>query len=77
MKLKKLNDEHQKMLGFYLDFWRKHRDTLINGRIIAENPETNYSIVCAKGKGQSIYTAYTDCLIDGTNEKEVIAVNAT
>lgn len=77
MKIQQLNDEHKKMLAFYLDFWRRNRDTLLNGKILAANPESNYSIVCARNGDKSIYTAYTDCLIEGIGEKEVIAVNAT
>lgn len=77
MKIQRLSDEHKKMLRFYLDFWRDNRDTLLNGKILAANPESDYSIVCARGTDKVIYTAYTDCLIESVGEKEVIAVNVT
>jgi len=77
MKLQRMNPDHKKMLQFYLAFWKTNRDTLLNGKIVAQNPESWYSIVCAKKGDTSIYTAYTDCLIEGSGEKELIAVNAT
>ena len=78
VKLATLSDDHTKMLRFYLDFWRSHRDVLINGKILAANPESVYSLVCAEKDGSAVFTSYTDPLIDcGNYENEVIAVNAT
>ena len=77
MKIQQLNNEHKKMLKFYLDFWTENKDTLINGKIYAHNPESCYSIVYATKDDRTIYTAYTDSVIEGNNEKELIAVNAS
>lgn len=77
MKIQHLNNEHKKMLKFYLDFWTENKETLINGKIYAHNPESYYSIVCATKDDKSIYTTYTDCIIEGRDEKELIAVNAS
>ena len=77
MKIAKLPEDHKKMLGFYLDFWRKHRDTLINGKLIAANPESAYSIVCAEKNGKAIFTSYTDIIIDCSAYNDIIAVNCS
>ena len=77
MKLDGLPEDHRKMLEFYLSFWLENRDTLINGRILAANPESVYSQVCAEKQGKAIFTAYTDPLIDATAYADIVAVNAT
>jgi alpha-galactosidase len=77
VKLATLCEEHRKMLAFYLSFWRKNRDILLNGRLLAANPESAYSLVCAEKDGVAIFTAYTDTLIDCAAYTRITAVNAT
>ncbi len=78
VKIATMSDEHKKMLKYYLTFWREHRDTLIEGKILAANPESVYSLVCAEKDGKAIFTAYTDTVIDCSDYKdEVIALNAS
>lgn len=76
MKIAKLNEEHKKMLTHYLAFWRKHRDTLINGTLEADNPESAYSAIRAKNGSETIVTVYTNPVIDCDNQT-VIAVNGS
>lgn len=76
MRMDKLSPEHRDMIKFYLDFWTEYRDILLNGRLYANNPESNYSLVWAEKDGISVYTAYTDPVICFTSEK-TIAVNST
>ena len=77
VKLATLSEDHRKMLSFYLSFWRKNRDLLLNGRLHAANPESAYSLVCAERDGCAIFTAYTDPCIDCTPYETITAVNAT
>lgn len=77
VKLDGLPEDHKKMLEFYLSFWLENRDTLINGKLIAANPESIYSIVCAEKDGNAIFTAYTDTVIDCTPYSKIIAVNSS
>ena len=77
MKIATLPEDHKKMLAFYLSFWRKHRDTLINGKLLAANPESAYSRVCAEKDGKAVFTAYTDTLIDFKPYSEIIVVNSS
>ncbi len=77
VKLAKISEEHKKMLEFYLAFWRENRDTLLEGKILAANPESGYSIVCAEKCGNAIFTSYTDTVIDCRKYKNIIAVNSS
>ena len=72
-----LSEDHKKMLGFYLGFWREHKDTLINGKLIASNPESAYSSVCAEKDKKAIFTSYTDIIIDCSAYNDIIAVNCS
>ncbi len=76
MRIDKLPKEHFEMLCHYIDFWKKHRDVLLDGKITALNPETNYSIVASTLGEKSIITAYTNQVVD-IKTKEAIVVNAT
>ena len=73
----KLSDEHKKMLDFYLHFWKENRETLIDGKLWAANPESGYSIACSEKGGNAIFTAYTDTVIDCSAYKGIIAMNST
>jgi alpha-galactosidase len=73
----KLSDEHRKMLDFYLHFWKENRETLIDGKLIAANPESGYSIACSEKDGKAIFTSYTDIIIDCGAYNEIIALNSS
>ena len=77
VKLAEISEEHKKMLEFYLSFWRENRETLLEGKILAANPESGYSIVCAEKCGNAIFTSYTDTVIDCSTYNEIVAVNCS
>ena len=77
VKLVTLPEEHKKMLKYYLSFWRANRELLIDGKILAANPESAYSIVCSEKDGNAIFTSYTDTVIDCSAYNEVVAVNCS
>ena len=76
MRVDKLPESHYKMLKFYLSFWRKYRETLLDGKLTASNPECEYSLVCSTLGDTSVYTAYSDTVIP-VKTKETVAVNAS
>ena len=76
VRLDELNEEHKKMLKFYLGFWKEHRDILLNGILTAENPECNYSSVTASSDNARITAVYADSVVDCT-AKYTAAVNIT
>ena len=76
MRVDKLPESHYKMLEFYLSFWRKYRETLLDGKLTASNPECEYSLVCSTLGDTSVYTSYSDTVIP-VKTKETVAVNAS
>lgn len=76
MLIEKLNDEHYKMLRYYLSFWREHRDILLDGKLTAKNPECSYSSVASTLKNKSVVTLYTDRVVDTVCDY-LVCVNAT
>lgn len=77
MRIARLNEQHKKMLSYYLSFWRENRETLLDGKIIGERPECNYTLVRAEKDGKAIFTAYSQSVIPCGDYESVIAVNGT
>ena len=76
MLIEKLPEDHYKMLKFYISFWKEWRDVLLDGRLTAQNPENEYSIVCSRLGEKEVYVAFTDSVINVT-ASETVAVNGT
>ena len=49
---------------------------LLDGKLTAENPENNYSLVCSELNDKAVFTAHSDSVIP-VKAKETVAVNAT
>lgn len=64
MRINELPDNHREMLKFWLDFWNTHRDTLLDGYLYADNPESNYSRIGAKKDGECIVAAYDNPVLE-------------
>lgn len=77
MKIARLNQEHKKMLNFYLAFWREHRELLLDGKLIAYCPEGTYSLVCSEKDGDAIFVAYSESVVDCSEYDRVYAVNSS
>ncbi len=58
VRLGEIPEAHGKMLKFYLDFWIKHRDTLLFGDFYAHCPESLYSLVEVKKDGTHICVCF-------------------
>lgn len=76
MRIEKLSEEHYRMLKYYISFWREWRDVLLDGKLTAENPESEYSIVTSVLGEKSVITAYTNPVIS-VKTKETVVVNGT
>ncbi len=85
VRLDGISREHYEVLKFYLTFWTKHRETLLDGKLKIYNPEANYSMAEAENDEEKIcvcysrniaeYTGRILTVVNGTGE-EVIAVTA-
>jgi hypothetical protein len=49
----------------------------MEGKILAANPESACSIVCAEKDGKSVFTCYTDAVVDCRAYNEIVAVNCS
>ncbi len=76
MRIDKLSADHYQMLKYYISFWNEWKSVLLDGKLTATNPESEYSLVCSELSDKEVYTAYNDVVIPVTAEKTV-AVNAT
>lgn len=74
--INELNDEHKKMLEFYIGFWKRESDTILNGKLTAENPESEYSSARVTKDEKEIIVTYTNNLVE-VFEKNAIVINAT
>ena len=73
MRIDKLPETHYKMLRFYISFWKAWRETLLDGKLTAENPECNYSSACSTLGDKSVITTFTNPVVKvQTNEAAVV-----
>jgi alpha-galactosidase len=54
---------HQDMVHHWLTFWLKHRDVLLDGKLIATHPETHYPMVIATTPEKRIIVMYQSDLV--------------
>lgn len=64
VKLEKLPTDHAKMLSFYLGFWRKYRNVLLNGKLKATHPESEYGMARSCVNGTEVIVTYFDRFIE-------------
>lgn len=76
VRVDKLPEKHYSMLKFYLSFWKEWRNVLLDGRLTATNPESEYSLACAVLNEKAVFTAFNDTVIPVETEIAV-AVNAS
>ena len=76
MRIDRLPSDHYKMLKYYISFWNEWKAVLLDGRLTATNPESEYSLVCSRLQNAEVYTAYNDRVIPVTMDK-CVAVNAS
>jgi len=76
VRIDKLPEEHYRMLKYYLAFWRKNRDVLLNGKLTAENPQSFYTQAATSLGDAEIVTLYATSVVTKNAEKTTI-VNAS
>ncbi|MBA3708350.1 MAG: alpha-galactosidase [Planctomycetes bacterium] len=77
VRLDRIPEEHREMVGFYLAFWREHRDALLDGELRAESPELGYPLVAAAIAGKRVAVAYAAVTVPLGSERDTRLVNAT
>ena len=76
VRVDKLPESHYKMLKYYLSFWKEWRSVLLDGRLTATNPESEYSQACATLNEKAVFTAFNDTVI-AVETDIAVAVNAS
>lgn len=76
MRIDKLPESHYRMLKYYISFWKEWRDVLLDGKLTAKNPESEYSTVSSVLGDKAVITSYTDSVIP-VSVNQTVAVNGT
>jgi len=79
MRFENLTEEHFKMSSFWLSFWKRHRDVLIDGSLAPYYPELNYPIIASSTEEKYLAAVYSDFIVHlgGEANKNIILVNGT
>ncbi|MBZ9689424.1 alpha-galactosidase [Clostridium estertheticum] len=79
MRFENLTEEHFKMSRFWLNFWKKHRDVLIDGKLTPYYPELNYPLIASSTEKEYIVVVYSELVVHLSEEtiRNVILVNGT
>jgi alpha-galactosidase len=80
VRLAEIPEGHKRVLRFWLDFMKTHKDTLQKSPLQAKHPEANYPLVRANGKSEEIVASYcADCLVEleGLPGRTYYVVNAS
>ncbi len=75
--LDKIPEDHREMLRFWLSFWNKNRDVLLDGEFSAENPESLYSLVQSKKDGHVIAVAHAKPILTVNSFERLDFINAS
>jgi alpha-galactosidase len=78
VRLDQIPDEHVAMIRFYLQFWRTHRDVLLDGWLQPHRPEYLYPLVEAVAEDKRVIAFYGQIYADLTDVPTIlILVNGT
>jgi alpha-galactosidase len=77
--LDRIPPEHVEMLRFWLGFWRKHRDVLLDGALEPLHPEAIYPVVLARTESKLAAAAYGNAVVslEGEIPSTLLVVNGT
>lgn len=78
MLIDKLPKSHYDTLKFYLDFWCKNRNILLDGEFVADNPESNYSFISSEKDNSIIAVAHSKNVMTLSKDyKRIVLINGT
>jgi alpha-galactosidase len=82
VRLDNYPQRHNDMLKFWLGFWNRNRDALVNGKFEAHSPIFNYPLLVSKTDRKMVAGVYlsntvVDINNDSDNFSEIFVINAT
>ena len=72
-----ITDEHKALLKNYLNFWREHRATLLDGEIEMRDAEANFSMAKSTKDGESVAVLYQNVVARAENNETSYIFNST
>ncbi len=77
--LDKITPDQQRMVGFWLSFWREHRDVLLDGEFRPAHPESLFPYAVATSALKQVVVIYDDAVaeVDNDVQRKLFVVNAT
>ena len=72
-----ISEDHRKLLKAYLDFWREHRITILDGELDIFGVDANYTMAKAKLDGESVSVMYESTVFPFDNENTAYVFNST
>ena len=77
VKLDTISETHRKALKYYLSFWRKNADILMNGKLHLFDSAHDYSAAYAVLDKKAIHACYIDTVVNGKDYDELTVINAS
>lgn len=82
VKMHKYPKEHMEMLKFWISFWVKNRDVLIDGKFEAHLPNLNYPVLIGKTGNKFVAGVYSPNVVVSINSEkkdisEIYVINAS
>lgn len=79
VKLDELPAEHIAMISFYLDFWRKNRDVLLDGKLMPLHPEDSYPVALSETESKFLAVSYAPFVIpiSLSGDKNIMLLNGS
>ncbi|MWV47204.1 alpha-galactosidase [Paenibacillus sp. HJL G12] len=69
---------HRRVIGFWLSFWREHRELLLDGDLQPQSPEFMYPVVYAADGSRVLAAVYSEHIVHLSGEHQVcLLVNGT
>ena len=72
VRLEKISPEQKQMLAWYLDFWRQHRQILLDGQLRLWDPQAFYSKASAQLGKESVMVLYSATVVEKQTEKTTV-----
>ena len=79
VKLDELPADHIEMIRYYLAFWCRHRDVLLDGKLMPQEPQSHYPLVLAQSEHKFVAAVYGNAVVPLGAEVpgEIIVVNGS
>lgn len=63
VRLAEVSEEHRKMIGFWMGYWRENRGVLLDGEFLPVSPAQNYPMVSARTTDKLVSVIYQDIVV--------------